>query len=65
MICESGRFRCISNILARSYAFSQYPTVPDTWWNALNLELQIFYGIGILALLVLLIQLRVELVSNH
>lgn len=28
----------------------------ELWWNALNLELQVFYGIGILALLVLLLQ---------
>ncbi|MFT4175432.1 MAG: hypothetical protein QM627_02140 [Luteolibacter sp.] len=29
----------------------------DTWWNSLNLELQVFYGIGIVALMVLLLQL--------
>jgi membrane protein implicated in regulation of membrane protease activity len=28
----------------------------ELWWQALNLELQIFYGIGILALLALLLQ---------
>ncbi|HVJ45243.1 MAG TPA: hypothetical protein VM511_02580 [Luteolibacter sp.] len=31
--------------------------MPETWWNELNLELQIFYAIGIVALLVLMIQL--------
>ena len=29
----------------------------EAWWNALNLELRIFYGIGILALLCVIIQL--------
>ncbi len=28
----------------------------ELWWNGLNLELQVFYGIGILALLVLILQ---------
>lgn len=28
----------------------------EQWWNALNLELQVFYGIGILALLILVLQ---------
>jgi membrane protein implicated in regulation of membrane protease activity len=28
----------------------------ELWWQALNLELQIFYGIGILALLALVLQ---------
>lgn len=34
--------------------------MPETWWNELNLELQIFYAIGIIALLVLLIQLALS-----
>lgn len=29
----------------------------DTWWNALNLELQVFFGLGIIALAVLFVQL--------
>jgi len=32
----------------------------DTWWDALNLELRVFYGIGIIALLVLLLQLALS-----
>lgn len=32
----------------------------DTWWDALNLELRLFYGIGIIALLVLLLQLALS-----
>lgn len=43
--------------LARNAGVSQSPDVPETWWNALNLELRVFYGIGIIALFVLLIQL--------
>lgn len=35
--------------------------MPETWWNELNLELQIFYAIGIIALLVLLIQLLLSI----
>jgi hypothetical protein len=35
-----------------------------TWWNHLNLELQIFYGIGIIALLGLLIQLVLSLFGH-
>jgi len=37
----------------------------ETWWNALNLELQIFYGIGILALFALLIQLVLSVFFGH
>lgn len=33
----------------------------ESWWNALNLERQIFYGIGLLALLGLAIQLVLSL----
>lgn len=41
---------------------SQYLNVlAETWWNALNLELRIFYAIGILAIFVLLIQLVLSL----
>ncbi|MFT3990902.1 MAG: hypothetical protein QM680_05780 [Luteolibacter sp.] len=29
----------------------------NAWWNSLNLELQVFYGIGLIALMVLLLQL--------
>lgn len=32
----------------------------DSWWNALNLELRVFYGIGIIALMVLLLQLALS-----
>lgn len=36
--------------------FTHMPDFIDTWWNALNFELQIFYGIAIIALAVLGIQ---------
>jgi len=32
----------------------------DTWWDALNLELRVFYGIGIIALFILLLQLALS-----
>lgn len=32
----------------------------DSWWDALNLELRVFYGIGVIALLVLLLQLALS-----
>lgn len=36
----------------------------DTWWNALNLELRLFYGIGIVALLFLMIQVFFSLFAG-
>lgn len=33
----------------------------DAWWDTLNLELRVFYGIGIIALFVLLIQLALSI----
>jgi membrane protein implicated in regulation of membrane protease activity len=33
----------------------------EIWWQALNLELQIFYGIGIIALLALVLQMALVL----
>lgn len=36
----------------------------DTWWNALNLELQIFYAIGIIALLFLMVQVFFSLFAG-
>jgi hypothetical protein len=33
----------------------------DSWWDALNLELRVFYGIGLIALFVLLIQLALSI----
>ena len=36
---------------------TQRSTAMELWWQALNLELQVFYGIGILALLALALQL--------
>lgn len=35
--------------------------MPDaSWWDALNLELRVFYGIGIIAVLILLLQLALS-----
>ena len=36
----------------------------DTWWNALNLELQIFYAIGIISLLFLMVQVFFSLFAG-
>jgi hypothetical protein len=65
MHSESGIWeKVVSSIrfkyLATDAAVSQSATVPETWWNELNLELQIFYAIGVIALLVLLIQLALS-----
>jgi len=43
---------------------SQCSIVFDTWWNALNLELQIFYAIGIIALLFLMVQVFFSLFAG-
>lgn len=43
--------------LASEQAIFQCAGVSEAWWNALNLELRVFYGIGIIALLILLLQL--------
>jgi membrane protein implicated in regulation of membrane protease activity len=40
----------------------------DSWWSALNLELQVFYGLGLLALFALVIQIGLSLfggASDH
>jgi hypothetical protein len=36
----------------------------DAWWNALNLELRLFYGIGIIALLFLMVQVFFSLFAG-
>jgi hypothetical protein len=36
----------------------------DTWWNTLNLELQVFYGLGIISLVVLLIQMLLSVFAG-
>jgi len=36
----------------------------DAWWNLLNLELRIFYGIGIIALLFLMVQIFFSLFAG-
>ena len=43
---------------------SQCAVVFDAWWNLLNLELRIFYGIGIIALLFLMVQIFFSLFAG-
>jgi len=57
VICDNRKSVACFKYLARDARVFQSATVPETWWNELNLELQIFYAIGIVALLVLMIQL--------
>lgn len=57
MLCDNRKRVACFKYLASDARVFQSATVPETWWNELNLELQIFYAIGIVALLVLMIQL--------
>jgi membrane protein implicated in regulation of membrane protease activity len=36
----------------------------ESWWGALNLELQVFYGLGILALFALVVQIGISLLGG-